>query len=459
MQPPHVARDAGPPTTVDCWSCDTPNIPSRLFCVACGSFIAIGSGAAMGGTSRRSWRAAASHPELRASAEVRPGAPLAEAPAPFVAGAMPLGSYSEAARRRATRRARTLTAVTSVALTLVVGLAALYVALPVGDENGDPRTAALPAVSAAPADLATDAPTDLAADVSTTEPGGEPTDEPDDEVVAGAVEPTPELVAVPVSGIEITVPAPGRAEAVEPGSDAESEAGVEPEPEPDPVDEREPEPEVQPESEGEPGSGDSTTDTGGTSDAGDTIDAGDPDPAAADVTNPAIDANPATETDPAADAAPARGWVCEGPVRVEDSRVRDWSLGRVTFRARPGFERIVLHLERSGQGAGETPSVTASVVPTARLNGLMPGIRRPALGRSTIGVRLADGIGGNLALRGYRPNGLAVVKEFSVYPAGVGGRNVLISTASEGCFRLRVPAWSDPSASVRRAEVLIDVRS
>ncbi len=154
----------------------------------------------------------------------------------------------------------------------------------------------------------------------------------------------------------------------------------------------------------------------------------------------------------------AGGWVCGGEVSLDDSRVRAWSLGRVSFRARPGYERVVLHLERAGQGSGAPPSLKAAVVPTTRVRGLLPGVSKPSSGKTTIGIQLDDGFGGNLGLRSYDPSGLATIKEFSVYPAGRDGKNVLISAVQDACFRVRVPAWNDPSDSLRRAEIHIDVK-
>jgi hypothetical protein len=394
--------------TIDCWSCDTPNIMSRQFCVSCGSFIAVGSGAS-GATRRAAQQPLAQDPALLASADVYPGAPLEEAPPPFVEGAMALGPYSVAARRRATRRARTLTAVTSIVLAMVVGVAALYVASPLGDRGSEPRTAAGASAEPrpTPADLLA-TPADPSPTVATTPP---------------ADPPATEAPVAPVDGSGDGPPAED--------DRTSTVGGVTVDPTPDPTD-----------------TAPSERDLGTLAD---NAPAARTDDAPSDVRSP---------TEPPEDAVSASGgWVCDGPVQVEDSRARAWSLGRVSFRVRPGFERVVLHLERAGQGSGQAPSVTAESIATARLNSLLPGVRRPALGRNTIGLHLADGIDANLGLRGYRPNGLARIKEFSVHPAAGGDSNVLISTSSEGCFRLRVPAWSDPSNSLRRAQILVDIRS
>ena len=89
----------------------------------------------------------------------------------------------------------------------------------------------------------------------------------------------------------------------------------------------------------------------------------------------------------------------------------------------------------------------------------MPGVRRPSAGQTTFHLLLSDGFEGNLGLRAYRPSGLQRIKEFSVYPAGRESRRVLVSAAGDGCFRLRVPAWSGSAGSGGEAEVLLDIKA
>jgi len=158
---------------------------------------------------------------------------------------------------------------------------------------------------------------------------------------------------------------------------------------------------------------------------------------------------------------PARydgSWVCSEEIVIEDGSVRDWSIGRISFRARNGFERVVLHLDRAGTGSGYAPTITADSMGSWNVKKNVRGTDRPGLGRRSITLQLDDGFSGSLGLRGYRPSGLGIIKEFSVYPAGRNGRNVVISADTNGCYRVRVPAWSDPSASVRRAEIHIDIK-
>ncbi len=122
---------------------------------------------------------------------------------------------------------------------------------------------------------------------------------------------------------------------------------------------------------------------------------------------PAAQASSASRPNGDTASSYAGGWFCEGAVVIDDSRVRDWSLGRVSFRARPGFERVVLHLERAGNGSGDPASIRAEAIPIARVRSEVPGVVRPSNGKTTIALGLDDGFTGNLGLRGYRPSGLA----------------------------------------------------
>ncbi len=152
------------------------------------------------------------------------------------------------------------------------------------------------------------------------------------------------------------------------------------------------------------------------------------------------------------------GWVCDGQIRLEDPRGRRWSLGRAAFRAGPGYERVVLQIKRLGPGKGEPASVTAEAMSSAQVRGSIPGVRRPSVGQTTVSLLLAGGIDGNLGVRGYRPSGLAMLKEFSVYPAGGGASRVLVSTSGGECFRVRVPAWTATGPNTPAAQIYLDIK-
>jgi hypothetical protein len=441
---PHVP--VVPSVSVDCWSCDTPNNPSRMFCVECGSFIAIGS-------KTKTLPAA----EPFSGPPPVPGDVDTMASMPFVAGAVPLGSYSVEAQRRATRRARTMTAVSSVVLASIIGVAAIYVALPLGDGNADLETAAV----IAPASIEAVADDPIVAGETTGAVSGL-TVEPDVAALEADVEPDQQPEAAQLVEPEPVVEEPLAEEplAAEPlAEEPTTEELVADEPIIEPPLVVEPADAVEP-MVAEPAA---------------PVEPAEP----ADPVEPAAPAEPEDLTEPVEVAAqeqvvtpaelPARtireipattadGWVCAGELYIEDSTVRDWSLGRVSFRVRDGFERVVLHLERTSGGSAPPASITAEAVPSTKVRTLVPGVFKPSSGKTTIALQLADGFGGNLALRGYRPNGLETIKEFSVYPAGRDGKTVLISTLSDGCMRVRAIAWNDSSSSLRRAEIHVDVK-
>ena len=73
-------------------------------------------------------------------------------------------------------------------------------------------------------------------------------------------------------------------------------------------------------------------------------------------------------------------------------------------------------------------------------------------------VHLEDGFTNAFTLRSYRPRGMQVVREVSVYPATGPSTKVTVTTAGDGCFRLSSPVWQRGSASIT-ASITIDVRS
>lgn len=160
------------------------------------------------------------------------------------------------------------------------------------------------------------------------------------------------------------------------------------------------------------------------------------------------------------EAAPVRrgGWVCEGSVRIEDPRGLGWSVGQVTFRNEDGYERVTLHLEPVGLDGGTPASVTAEAFASSEVRQHVARATLPAAGRTTISLRVADGVRGLLGLRQYQPRGMETLTEFSAYPASGGVSHMLVSVAADGCFRLQVPAWK-AGADARRAEIHLDIRS
>jgi hypothetical protein len=151
--------------------------------------------------------------------------------------------------------------------------------------------------------------------------------------------------------------------------------------------------------------------------------------------------------------------VCDGAVRAEDPSGQRWSVSKVSFRPGTRYERLVLHMKRIGPDSGGPASVTAEAFPTSEIRERVPGAARPAAGQTTLSLHLADGARATLGLRGYRPKGVDMFKEFSAYPAGGRSSRLLISVAGDGCFRLRAPVWSGDGSSPDSGQVWLDVRS
>ena len=122
-------------------------------------------------------------------------------------------------------------------------------------------------------------------------------------------------------------------------------------------------------------------------------------------------------------------------------------------------ERLVLHLKRTGPDTGGAASVTANVFPTSDIREHVAGAGRPRTGKNTLSLHLADGVKGTLGLRGYRPKGLSTLKEFSGYRASGNSSKLVVSVASDGCYRLRAPVWSGSSRNSRSGQIWLDVKS
>ena len=319
-------------------------------------------------------------------------------------GPMSLGAYAAATRRRAARR-RTRLATVSVGLVAVVALAFAYVAVSPGGRTQVPE----PPLAAAVA-TPTPGPT-------TAVPSGMGLAEGFSELSGAALE--AELEAVREETDRASLPPTVAAATLEPTERPQTTAAI-------------PAAEI--------------------ADAGALV--------------PATSA-PAAVTPKAATRAPERradavvwrdGWVCDGVLRLDDARARDWTITRASFVPSNGYERVILRLNRFGSGTGAPASLTAETVPTARVARSVPGVGRPSLGRTTVVLQFEDGVKTDVNLRGYRPGGLRTIKEFSAYPAGSGASRVLISSTSDGCFRVRTPDWRRAKGS-NEAQIIIDIKS
>jgi hypothetical protein len=181
-----------------------------------------------------------------------------------------------------------------------------------------------------------------------------------------------------------------------------------------------------------------------------------PTTAEATVPQPTLRPNAAPAREPAPAVAGPSGWVCEGIARIADPRGREWRVVRVRAVERGSFERVALDLQRTGTGDGPTRA-SARSFGTADIRDVIPRADRPSSGRTTIGVNLAAGFDGTVAITGFRPRGTEVVREVSTYPAASGSAWVAISTSGDGCVRLDAPAWRRDVAT-DSATLTVDVR-
>lgn len=334
-----------------------------------------------------------------------------------------------AAYERSSRR-RLLLAAVSVLLVAVVGVSAIYAAITRDGGSPPPGSAAglIVSPSAAPPEAAPAAavPAEAAPELVEAGPAKESRtaeDEPDPVIDdEGPAQPDLEVESVaPASDPDVRASETGPVEPSEPA--LESEPAIEP-----------------------------TTET------------------ADEVAEPVVAAGPtasagsagrsprAAETAPDDAAVRRNGWVCEGQLSFKDERLRDWAITRVSFLPGNGFERVALQLVRVGDGSGGAAAMSAQAFPTARVKQEVPSVRQPSAGRSTIALQFRGGVRSEIGLRGYQPKGLSAVKELNTYPVGRTASRVLISSSTDGCFKVRVPAFS-ASPKARRGQVLIDIKS
>ncbi len=392
-----------------------------MFCVECGSFIAIGSKVFSGGSAATTSVAAAMAGPATAIAG-------AGARGGGMGGAVPLGSYKVAmAEYRRSSRRRLLLAAVSLVLVAIVGLSAIYAALTRNGDGGTPEPAA--AVLVAPTAVpVTEAPVEE--DVVDSTPFDESDTEPIEESAAASEPAEPELAEPEPVPATLAEPEPDEADVLDP---AVEEAVV-----------------VEPATRTPSATGTATTMT----------------PTAGAEAEPAQPDEPLGPRLPVRPAAPIRddlpvwrnGWVCDGELSLKDERLRDWAITRVSFLPGDGFERMALQLERVGDGSGGAAVVSVEAFPTGRLKQEVPNVRQPSSGRTTIALQFRGGVRSDIGLRGYQPSGLSSIKEFNAYPVGQTASRVLVSSSTDGCFRVRVPAFT-ASPNAQRGQVLIDIKS
>lgn len=175
------------------------------------------------------------------------------------------------------------------------------------------------------------------------------------------------------------------------------------------------------------------------------------------IPNPPPAATPRPSSGPPSLVGPVPGpptsYTC-GPVPTtvqggrDSSRYRLYEVGFQTFR---DYERVVLRLRRTGSGSGPPLAEARLLEPEALdATALPPGVT------AAVSMRL-EGVSDGARLDGYQPRGMRIVEMVSTSGGGdTTYPNVLLS--SDGCYRLRVPAWesSELGADHERVDVFID---
>jgi hypothetical protein len=168
----------------------------------------------------------------------------------------------------------------------------------------------------------------------------------------------------------------------------------------------------------------------------------------------------ATTDVPAGRAPRGNAFTCgdAAPTPIRDLLGRTWRVTKVSFRPMPGFERVILHLDRIGDARpGRRTVAIAGRVSTAELAELPSDVHPERRRRGLLRIAL-PGVPAGPELRAFRPLGIGNVGELSLLP-GRNGRTALLTVDHDACYRVRVPEWG-PSGAVdaRRAEVVIDIR-
>lgn len=442
--------DPAPPS-IECWDCGIPNPPSRAFCKSCGVWIAIGGGsvtAASGDTASGSAvgpRAASGRRSaVAASALASPGSSDTGA-----TGSQPSSSATnrvDTLQARANdprgprpislghqsivRKRRLAVAVSALVVAGIVGVAALQLAS-VSDDRSDDAMLAGAAVTTTTSSISGPVEPGVA-------PAGvlDPGDAAADPARPAREDRSAEATAVPARTTKPT--AAGKPSSADRSTTAALPAVTSPTDAPAPPAPSAPKP------------GDEAVPVTAQ--------------AAASARQPrggAQGAPPARLPSAAASDSPEpawrTGWVCDGSVRIGDLTRSGWSIGKVTFRNGTAFDRVTLRLQRLGPDGGAPVSLRAEAFPTGTTRQHFPRLPQPAAGGTTVGLRFEDGVQGVLGLRGYRPQGVDLIKQFSAFPGAGGSASMLVTVASEGCFRLRAPDWAAGS-SARQAEVHLDIR-
>ena len=143
-----------------------------------------------------------------------------------------------------------------------------------------------------------------------------------------------------------------------------------------------------------------------------------------------------------------------------DALDRRWRITRVTFRTSTAYERVILHLERTGTGGpGGEASAHVTGVAASEVASLTPGLEAPLAGTTAIVVRMGSAIADAVRLSHYAPNGMRTVTELSTYRLPDGSTAAVIGSSGDPCYLLRVPQWrAGATGNQALADVYIDIQ-
>jgi len=158
------------------------------------------------------------------------------------------------------------------------------------------------------------------------------------------------------------------------------------------------------------------------------------------------------------DPGPPTAISCDPGGAIEDAWGRTWRVTQVSFFNRNGYERVVLHLDKTGSSRSATTTVAAERIANADLPFELPDAPVPRSGRWTIAVDLSAGIRDATSLKAYRPNGMSTVKELSML-RGTSPHQALVTVSGSGCYQVRVPVFeASASGDERKGEIYIDIQ-
>jgi hypothetical protein len=143
---------------------------------------------------------------------------------------------------------------------------------------------------------------------------------------------------------------------------------------------------------------------------------------------------------------------------IPDEWDRTWRITRVNFKNENGYERVVLHMERTGKNRTNTPTQTAvSRMSVNKLKDAVP--KAPTPGRGKVAIVLdIDGIDDAPSLYNFQPSGLDYVKQMSIVKTN-GSWTVVISSPLGTCNQVRIPIWSSAATGKEdKAEIYIDLK-